>query len=368
MDSTLDLGGGFVVPPFGEAHNHNVEPIGPVDERLAAYLRDGVFYVKNPNSLPVTRTALAGKIGTRSTVDVRFANGGWTGAGGHPIGVVQRLIRAGRWTEAQGEGEFLWSADTEPELARKWPLFLGQQPEFVKVYLLYSEEYARRAADTAYVGWRGLDPSLLPSLVRRAHQVPLRASAHVETAADFHAALVAGVDEINHMPGFRGDKGGGRPDPRRYEIAEADARLAGERGVVVVTTLSGLAALDPPPHGPDRLLRREGDALHRRNLSLLKRYQVRLAIGSDSYRDDSAGEMAYLRQLGVFTNVELLRLWAVSTPRAIFPDRKIAELAPGFEASLLVLDGDPTKDWANTARIRLRLKQGCVLSGRPCGS
>jgi hypothetical protein len=51
ISSTVDLGGGYVVPPFGEAHNHNVEPlklnkIGPLVER---YLRHGIFYVKNPN-------------------------------------------------------------------------------------------------------------------------------------------------------------------------------------------------------------------------------------------------------------------------------------------------------------------------------
>ena len=25
VDSTIDLGGGYAVPPFGEAHNHNIE-------------------------------------------------------------------------------------------------------------------------------------------------------------------------------------------------------------------------------------------------------------------------------------------------------------------------------------------------------
>jgi hypothetical protein len=33
-------------------------------------------------------------------------------------------------------------------------------------------------------------------------RVPLATRTHIETAADFHHAIVAGVDEIAHMPGF----------------------------------------------------------------------------------------------------------------------------------------------------------------------
>src|SRR3954469_7438265 len=45
-DSAIDLYGGFVVPPFGEAHNHNIEASSRVDALIARYLRDGVFYVQ----------------------------------------------------------------------------------------------------------------------------------------------------------------------------------------------------------------------------------------------------------------------------------------------------------------------------------
>lgn len=49
-DLVIDLHGGYVVPPFGEAHNHNVELIPSQPARLEAtlnaYLRAGVFYVQ----------------------------------------------------------------------------------------------------------------------------------------------------------------------------------------------------------------------------------------------------------------------------------------------------------------------------------
>src|SRR4051812_3037231 len=53
VDSVIDLQGGYVVPAFGEAHNHNAVPSDTgVSNR---YLRAGIYYVKNPNNLPADR-------------------------------------------------------------------------------------------------------------------------------------------------------------------------------------------------------------------------------------------------------------------------------------------------------------------------
>jgi imidazolonepropionase-like amidohydrolase len=50
-----------------------------------------------------------------------------------------------------------------------------------------------------------------------------------------------------------------------------------------------------------------------------------------------------------------------TTPQAIFPSRKIGRLDEGYEASLLVLRGDPLKDLERLGDVRLRIKQGRVL-------
>jgi hypothetical protein len=197
---------------------------------------------------------------------VVFANGGLTALDGHPLPLVQRNIERGVWTEADGDGAFYFLVNDEEDLHRVWEGVLEDRPDFLKTFLLYSEEYARRKDDPAFFGWKGLDPALLPEIVRRAHQAGLRVSTHVETAADFHHALVAGVDEIAHMPGFRGDSAVQLPDPAIFEISEADARLAARLGTVVVTTVGGVREIDPA--GPDSLLRRQFDRLHARNLRL----------------------------------------------------------------------------------------------------
>jgi imidazolonepropionase-like amidohydrolase len=51
----------------------------------------------------------------------------------------------------------------------------------------------------------------------------------------------------------------------------------------------------------------------------------------------------------------------VTTPQAIFPKRKLGVLEPGYEASFLVLRGDPLVDFAATRAISLRVKRGVLL-------
>jgi len=361
VDSVIDLAGRWIVPPFGEAHNHNVDFISPgrTDSLIRRYLRDGVFYVKNPGILPRGRDSLRGRVNVPQGVDAVFAHGLLTATGGHPTGLYRRNLARGAMTAADGDGGFLWIIDSLPDLERKWPRIVAGGTDFIKIVLVHSEEYARRRTDSAFFNWRGIDPTLVPAIVRRAHAAGLRVSAHVETAADFHAAVVGGVDEINHIPGFRGDEQVQFTDTRPFEVTADDAKLAAARGTWVVTTLGGIS--DFALTGPDSTRRRQADALFTRNLRVLRDAGVKLAVGSDAYRDDSVQEAAYLSTLGVLTPLELLRLWSEATPRAIYPTRRVGCLTDGCEASWLALAGDPSADFANTRRITLRMKDGRLL-------
>jgi imidazolonepropionase-like amidohydrolase len=158
------------------------------------------------------------------------------------------------------------------------------------------------------------------------------------------------------MPGFRGDQNAELPDPSRYEISEMDAQAAARKGIVVVTTLAGLAK-----HAAERgntALRTAADRLNKANLSVLMSNGVSIAIGSDAYDDNSVEEALYLASLGVPDDAALLRSWSETTPRAMFPGRQIGRLEVGYEASFLVLDGDPLTDFTQVTRIRSAIKQG----------
>ena len=87
-----------------------------------------------------------------------------------------------------------------------------------------------------------------------------------------------------------------------------------------------------------------------------------MLVGSDAYSDISANEAKYLESSGVFDRATLLRMWSEITPRAIFPNRRIGRLQSGYEASFLVLDGDPLADFSRVAQIRLAVKQGQRLA------
>lgn len=360
IDSIVNLNGKYVIPPFGEAHNHNVEYSERVDDVIRKYLRDGIFYVKNPNNLPAVKKQLLNKINVPTSIDAVFANGGLTATGGHPLGVVKRNLERGANPTDWAEGGFYFVVDNLTDLDRKWEQILSGKPDFIKTYLQYSEEYEKRKADDAYLDWRGLNPALLSEIVRRAHKAGLQVAAHVETMTDFHNALIAGVDEVNHTPGFRPEKGDWKKyDPARFKISDADARLAAKNGVTVVTTL--ISAID------HALRKNEGEPFGEirellvHNLQLLKKHNVRIAIGSDSYRQTSLAEALNLQKLGALDNRTLLKLWCETTASAIFPNRKIGRLKNGYEASFLVLSGNPVQDFANVQKIETRVKQGEIL-------
>jgi hypothetical protein len=355
VDLTIDLGGGFVVPPFGEAHNHNVEPLNNLDALTALYLKHGIFYVKNPNNLARDRQAVMPKINQPESIDVIFSNGGLTGSGGHPAEIPQRLIQRGLWTNTDAEGGFYYSIDSEADLNQKWPAILAAKPDFLKTYLLYSGQYEKRKNDPHFDAWKGLNPALLPLIVKKAHEGGLRVSAHIEDAADFHNALEAGVDEINHMPGFRYSADLEQHPVSEFEISEADATLAARRGTYVVTTLAGATQQTDPN------LRRQQDALNTRNLALLLKHRVKLALGSDAYRADTVPEALYIRSLRVMDIRRLLNVWCTTTAEAIFPQRRIGHLKEGYEASFLVLPRNPLDDFSAIEQITLEVKQGHVL-------
>jgi hypothetical protein len=361
VDTTLDLSGKYVIPPLAEAHNHNVESSPSFDEVVRNYLRDGIFYVKNPCIPLASRTAIAHKVNIPAGLDVSFANGGITASGGHPLALARRNLERGGPLAMWGEGGFYFFVDNQADLDRKWPQILDGKPDFIKTLLQYSEEYARRKADHAYIDWRGLDPALLPSIVELAHRAGLRVSTHVETATDFHHALLAGVDEINHMPGFRPERGDWTTaDVERFRIPVADARRAAQAKTVVVTTLIG--ALDRISEARAGEKVREWQELIVANLRTLRDNSVRLAIGSDSYRHTAMSEGLALAKLGIFDNRSLLQMWCETTAATIFPARKIGRLSEGYEASLLILEADPLQDFANLQKISRRFKQGEFLS------
>jgi hypothetical protein len=341
----INLKGKYIVPPFGEAHNHNVAPFR-FPQTLRHYIRSGVFYVKNPTNLPAETAVISGEINRPDSIDVLFSNGAITGSGGHPTQIATRQIDRGIWPEEAGEGGFYFTIDSVDDVESKLPVIFAGSPDFIKTYLVFSEEYERRKNDDEFGAWRGLNPDLLPNIVSKAHKFGLTVTCHVETAMDFRHAVIAGVDEITHVPGFRHV-----PDttPDRFEIEEADAVAAAERNIRVVTTFT------------EQGERLRNDELNRRNINTLLKANVQLLIGSDNYTGNSTHEAIYLAESGTMGELTVLKLLSEVTPKHLFPDRKIGELRHGFEASFLALDKNPLKKLSGIRDISMAMKQGHLL-------
>jgi imidazolonepropionase-like amidohydrolase len=356
VDEAIDLKGGYVVPPFGDAHNHILSGPFNVDSSIRQYLKDGIFYVKNPAAIARDTNQIEDKINKPYSVDAVFANGSLTASGGHPVELYERGGVLSKVKKPGPDGTFenlaYFIIDDESDLQKKWPMVMADRPDFIKTQLLYSEEFEKRRDDPSYLGYRGLNPMLLPSIVALAHKNNLRVSCHIETATDFRNAIAAGVDEIAHMPGYYPDFSP-RANKSWFLISERDAALAAFKKIDVVTTVYVSTA---ELKKPDEL--KEARRIQIRNLRLLHRAGVKLAIGPDVYGVTSLAEAMNLYDLKVFNSVTLLKMWCETTPIIIFPNRKIGQLKEGYEASFLVLGGNPIDNFENVKDIKVRFKQG----------
>lgn len=384
---TLDLGGGYVVPPFGEAHTHNVEGVWNIDQVVHQYVRDGIFYVKNLNDIPELVLGIRHRLNKPESIDVIFAHAGLTGRNGHPTGLYEETLRTHRYEPVIGPREKGWfkgrayfEISSMKDLEDQWPAIRATNPDFLKVYLADSGHFSDNTESPDNGFRKGLDPRLISPIVTFAHQQGLRVSAHVETADDFRAALQGNVDEIAHIPGWF------LPSPSQNSavlLTQKDALLAAKRSVVVVTTTVA-GHFHPPGHqahnpdesqhfpskagshhpASDETTRDAAREIQTKNLTLLHQAGVKIAIGSD-HAETALPEALHLHQLGVFDNRTLLKMWCETTPQSIFPSRKIGRLDDGYEASFLVLQGNPLENFEHVRNITFRFKQGVPLAVAP---
>ena len=155
---------------------------------------------------------------------------------------------------------------------------------------------------------------------------------------------------MSHLPGYYVT-----PDQplEKVLLTEEAAKETAKRQVWVVPAPIFFDSKDPARSKTDEALKH--------NLSLLKKHRVRLAFGSDRYNNTPVDDVLYLKKLGVFSNLELLKIWSEQTPLAIFPNRRIGKLADKYEASFIVLAENPLDNFEAVKNITFRFKQGKVI-------
>jgi (2Fe-2S) ferredoxin len=356
IDTVVSLSNNFIIPPFAEAHNHNIGTgVTEWDKRaIDNYLQAGVFYVKIQGNLPVSeeyKRELG--INKPGSIDVQFAQGNITASNGHPINLIHSLhskgFYKGKTLESLNNTRY-FTIDSEEEIVEKWPIILKHKPDFIKILLVNSDQYEKTLNDTS-VWYKGLNPKLIPQFVNRAHQDGLRITAHINNSFDFHQVLINKVDEIAHMPrmisGFD-----------YVPISAEDAKLAATNNTFIITTLAislyqgGTIKEEDFP---------TAKKMHTDDLIMLKKNGALLAIGSDDPSDTSVKEAKYVKELNVFDNLELLKIWTGLTTQTIFPNRKIGLIEEGYEANFIVLDGNPIENFDFVSKVSTRFKQGYFI-------
>ena len=364
VDTTIDLGGQYVVPPYADAHVHHVADAWIHQRAARAFVEEGTFYVQaltNPKSeAQKTRDYFL----SPETIDVSLAHGGLTSTLGHPFLAYEPRAMGLRdpstWSEKRDSiaqsrirnEDAYWFVDSMADLDAVWPQYTEDYPDVVKIYLLGAESHP----DTVTVddmGRIGLDPAIVPKIVQRAHAEGLRVFSHVETADDVRIAVEAGVDGIAHLPGYGLDA---NADRSTFRIADDVIEQMARRGVVVTTT----TLISTAQVSDSTRLARIQD-LQAEHLRRMKAAGVPVAVGCDWYGRPAFPEVENLAGLDVYSLAELLDVWSRATPQAVFPQRRIGRLAPGYEASLLVLEDDPLDAVEHFQSITLRMKQGRLL-------
>jgi len=349
VNRKMDMRGQQVlVNPLAEAHNHNLQTAWGWNQFAQAYLDDGVFYAAmlcgDPDGVAEVKPLAA----TPAAPDVSFVTACITSPDGYPLAAVLPNPSA----EAAAAQKQLVLLDGPEQARAQWPAIKARGGSWLRVVLAHSERPELRGRPETF-GRLGLRPDTVSELTRLAHADGRRVVAHVESAADFDAALAAGVDVIGHLPGYANllDE-----PAERFAISEASAQQAARQHTAVITTVAAtdLFKLEPAALAALR-------EVQRANLARLQAAGAQLLIGSDVFIGTTRAEVHALDALGM-DRATLLRLATQDTPRFLFPKRRLGCFEPGCEASFLVLGGDPLADLAQLDQPQLRVKQGRLLT------
>lgn len=374
-DSILDLKQGYVVPPFGDAHTHNLADPSTIDAQVKKFLKQGIYYVQVLTNYASKADSLRDRFSTSRSIDVQYANGGLTATLGHPHLAYETSALNLHWSaifserdriknSRIAENDAYWFLDNVEDVEQKWDAILATKPDLIKIYLINTERHDELVA-IEQLGKFGLSEEVASAIVSKAHDAGLKVFAHVENAYDFRVGLRIGVDGFGHLPGYSWD---GNENVAKYRLTDEDIAHVRERELAIIPTVNfakvyamqydtlGKPSLDTLRYeAVNQFLKDELKRLHQAN--------VKIALGSDQHGETSLLEADYLvNNLQVFNERTTLKFLAETTPQVIFPGRKLGYFKEGFEASFLVLNGNPLQNWDYIDDVNFMVKQGHILN------
>ncbi len=374
IDTTYNLSGNFIIPPFGDAHTHELGDSASLKEMLPRFIEDGIFYVQVLNNHASKIADFRYDFKSANTIDVLYANGGLTASLGHPFVAFETSAMGLHWSamftqrekimkSRLAENDAYWFLDSPEDVSEKWEQIKASNPDLIKIFLLNTSDHDE-LFNTGNMGNFGLSEETAAAVVAKARESGLRVVAHADTADDFRVGLDIGDDGFGHIPGYLWD---GEADTEKFRLTDDDLARAAKQDVFVTPT-ANFARVYATSFESDGTQTTDEDRMEMVNRFLseeLERFHqagIRIAIGADQHRETAMLELDYLyKNLEAFDAATLLEIGTYTTPTAIFPERNIGKFKIGYEASFLALEGNPLEDRAFLRSITLRVKQGEML-------
>ncbi len=153
VDSIINLKEKFCIPPFGDAHTHNLDGTNGLKDMVVRYVKEGIFYVQvlrnNGNGAKNARPVLE----KAKLIDVTYANGLLTSTYGHGFLPYETLAMQIYSKEQQKmyndsikksrlvENISYFFLDNISDVDAKWSTIMSFKPDNIKIVILDAKHY-----------------------------------------------------------------------------------------------------------------------------------------------------------------------------------------------------------------------------------
>ncbi|HEY3937245.1 MAG TPA: amidohydrolase family protein [Bryobacteraceae bacterium] len=375
LDATvIDESGKTLMPGLIDMHVHIGAPGGVYKDatkyadpnaeprRLAAYLYSGVTAVRSTGDLLDNALALRKTMASGKYEGAEFFSCGplFTAEGGHPEEIIDQFPE---FMRKEAKEQFLRLPKSASEAREQVDALQKAKVDCVKAVL--------EAGSAQWGPFHKLDTGIYNAVIAEAAHDDLPSATHTGSAADVKTAVDAGSNSVEHgsmidrIPaetfGEMKRKGivydptlsvfEGLSDSRRGNIELLNRSLLQQVGPADLIESTRAAILRNHESGPPQPL-----AIANQNLLDAFQAGVTLIAGSDAgnmlviHGPTVQHELALWVKAGIPPAVAL-QAATYNAARALRADRRIGLIQRGFDATFIVLDGDPLQDISNTEHI-----------------